>query len=139
MVRRKDEQALGEGVARAVEVTCAVEVARMEAMRVLVAVVFVTTREVSVDVVIVVDVVVSVCVVVRLVMEVWSCVIGSVRMLVVVAWNVLVMLTNSVGVVVVVLVRVTKSVEGWSVDVFPNTPSCWQAVEYALRSRQGEA
>jgi hypothetical protein len=107
MVRRKEAQALGDGVARAVDVTMAVEVARTEAMSVLVAVVLVTTREVRVDVVISVDVVVKVCVVVRLVMEVWNWVIGSVRTLVVVAWNVFVMLTNSVGVVVVVLVRVT--------------------------------
>jgi hypothetical protein len=85
----------------------AVEVARTEAISVLVAVVLVMTSEVRVDVVISVDVVVKVCVVVRLVMEVWSWVIGSVRTLVVVAWNVLVMLINNVGVVVVVLVRVT--------------------------------
>jgi hypothetical protein len=107
MVRRNEAQALGDGVASAVDVTMAVDVARTEAMSVLVAVVLVMTSEVRVDVVISVDVVVKVCVVVRLVMEVWSWVIGSVRTLVVVAWNVLVILTNNVGVVVVVLVRVT--------------------------------
>jgi hypothetical protein len=49
--------------------------------------------------------------------------------LVVVAWNDFVETMIKVGVEVVTLVRVTTSVEGDSVSVFPLTPSCWQAVE----------
>jgi hypothetical protein len=61
---------------------------------------------VMVDVKMDVDVVVRVEVAVRLVIEVWSRVTGRVNPLVVVAWNVFVVLTITVGVIVIKLVLV---------------------------------
>lgn len=55
--------------------------------------------------------------------------IGRTSTLAVVAWNDFVATMIVVGIIVVTIVRVTTSVEGDSVSVFPAMPSCWQAVE----------
>lgn len=133
--RKLDVHVVGEGVG----VMRVVEVATMEVVSVAVDVVFVDIREVMVEVRMDVNVVVRVEVVVRLIIEVWSCVIGWVNTSVDVAWNVFVVLTMIIGVMVVSVVLVRYVVDGGRVMVFPTTPNCWQAVEYDFTSRHSEA
>jgi len=66
-------------------------------------------------------------------------VVGIVVTFVVVDLTICVVVRKTVGVMNAVVVLVLQAVEGRSVVVFSETPSCWHAVEYAGKLRHAEA
>lgn len=130
---------MGDGVMSAVEVRISVLVATIESIAVLRSVVNAEAVKETVEVTMLVVVVVSVSVEVRVSMDVRIRVTGNVTTCVDTACRVLVVVMMMVGVAYTIDDVVACTVEGRSVCVLGDTPSCWHAVEYACWLRHAPA